>query len=542
MLLATSRSRRRPRRAARAAAVPFVLLLSVACGSTVQNTGSVPLGGPAAASDGLSLPTVNGAGQPIDLGVAGSAPGPPAGVGVTGVAGAGGGPGLAGTSSSGAGGGGTSSSGAPGAGGTASGGPAPAQGKVPGIENGFIKIGVFNAKNTAAAYAAIGASALAGSGFGERMREALVKEINRTGIKGLKVRLVNYDIDQNDASTSSEVHQQKACERWTTDDRVFAAVAGEGEVLDACLAKAGVLEICGTCSISTYDDMKMNAVPLLFSPNGVAVDRQVEFYVRGLVEGGFFAGAGNQVPGPPKVGFLTYNDPVRKRQTPRLEAELQKQTGLTFAERGELPQPGGGEGDARYLNAIQNFMLQFKAKGVNRILMLDNSGQTAAYGMQTADKNGYFPRWGYNSTSGPGILLSAGVVPESELPGMTVVGWQPASDFGIKKGTQLPPGLPACIELFKKAGITLANDTDYLQAGSNCDAFLFFRDALAAAPGLSVQQFGAGAASLGAAFKTSVVYGANQGSGRRDNGSAYRVGAYAKECNCFRYVGPQRQI
>lgn len=330
------------------------------------------------------------------------------------------------------------------------------------------------------------------------------------------------------------------CAAWTQDDRVFAALAGEGEVLDACLARAGVVQVCGGCIVSTYDERQMAKVPLLHSPNGVSVDRQVDFYVKGLVEGGFFTGAGNRVPGPPKVGFLTYDDPVRKRQFPRLEAELEKRTGLTFAEHGFLPPPEGGDGSARALTALQNFLLQFKASGVNRILMLDNSGQAAAYGMQAADKNNYFPRWGFNSTSTPGGLFNAGVVPSSQLHGMTVVGWYPAADIGMKGDTQRPPGLAACLALFKKAGMTMSSDTDYGLAGVFCDKFFFLRDALEAAPALSAQQFGAGARSLGSSFSSSLTYAADQSAGRRDGGSIYRVGAYNAGCNCFRYLGGPR--
>lgn len=507
----------------------LVALVATACGSTAQPTGDSLAGSPGSdgvvASDGLS---VDGGAAPADSG------GAAGGVATD----------LSGVGSSSA--RGTSSTGATGSGPVGStGGAAPgttgvaAAGTIFGIENGFIKVGIARVSNQGAAYEAIGASGLAGSGHDERMIETLVNEINLTGIKGLKIKLVRYDVDANDASTPAEVHQQRQCAAYTQDDRVYAAMAGEGEVLDACLAKAGVVQICGSCSISTYDDQKMAAIPLLFSPNGVTVNRQVDFYVKGLVEAGFFTGA----PGPPKVGFITYDDPVRKRQFPRLEAELKRRTGLSFAKTGFLPKPGGGEGDARFLSAIQNFMLQFKAAGVNRVLMLDNFGQAAGYGMQAADKNAYYPRWGFNSTSGPGILLNQGLIPPGELPGMTVVGWMPSVDIGLTKDdTQWPPGLKACVDRFTEAGMTMASDTDYGLAGIYCDRFLFLRDALNAAPGLSPQQFGLGAAALGSSFRTSIVYGADQSRGRRDGGENYRVAAYHAPCNCFRYTGPLRPM
>lgn len=394
--------------------------------------------------------------------------------------------------------------------------------------------------NRSAAYAAIGASGLAGSGYEDRMREVMVKEINdKGGIHGLKIKLVPYEIDQSDSSTPPDVHQQRMCTTWTQDDRVFAAFAGEGEVLDACLTKANVVEICGSCQVSTYDSVEMNKVPLLYSPNGVLVSRQVEFYVTGLIEGGYFTGA----PGPPKVGFLGYDEPVAKRQFPRLEADLKARTGLPVAEKGFLPIPtGNGSSDAQYLNALQNYLLQFKNAGVNRIITLDHSGQTTAYGMQASDKNAYYPRWGLNSTGSPGGLHNGGFLPASQLPGLTVVGWWPMGDIGIREGTQWPPGLAACVELFKKHGMTMASDTDYAMAALHCDQYFFLRDALRAAPSVSVSNFGAGARSLGSNFKTAMIYGAHQGRGRRDGGENYRVAAYDGGCDCIKYVGPLRAM
>lgn len=518
------------------AALPLLLLIATACGSTVAPSGNELAGG-GSGQDGLSAGT-NGL-TPADGGsisdgnaLAGGGGGQVS----TGVGAAGGQAGVAGSNP---GTGSPSGAGSNGAGGTSGAGtPSGSQaaaGTVPGVEGGFIKIGIVRVSNRGAAYEAVGASGLAGSGYEQQMTDAMVAEINKTGIHGLKVKLVYYDVDANDASTPADVHQQQACSAWTQDDRVFAAMTGEGEVLDACLSQAEVVEVCGSCAVSTYDDKQMAAVPLLFSPNGVTVDRQVDFYVKGLVEGGYFTGA----PGPPKMGFLTYDDPVRRRQFPRLEAELKARTGLTFAEKGFLPPPDSSDGGARALAALQNFILKFKAAGVNRVMMLDNSGQAAAYGMQAADANGFYPRWGFNSTSTPGGLYNAGVVPDSQTPGMTVVGWWPAGDIGIKEHTQRPPGLDSCLAIYERAGIPpMRSDTDFGFAGQFCDRFLFLRDALLAAAGVSVNNFTAGARSLGSAFKTSVGYGSSQDTGHRDGGSVYRVAGFNQECKCFEYVGP----
>jgi len=44
--------------------------------------------------------------------------------------------------------------------------------------------------------------------------------------------------------TCRHVADRAACAKWTQDSQVFAAVIGEGSVIDTCLAKAKVLEIC----------------------------------------------------------------------------------------------------------------------------------------------------------------------------------------------------------------------------------------------------------------------------------------------------------
>ena len=524
------------RQVARMSMLPLVLMLSVACGSTVQTTkGAAASGvGGAAALGETGLTEGGTAGQD---GLGPSSAGGDAGLGSAGgsVAPLGGGaalPGTAGGSPAGVG-------GTPAVGGGA-GQPEAAAGqgsKVPGVENGFIKIGMIRTKNTTAAYNAIGAGALAGSGINDQMKQALLDHINGSGgVRGLKLKIVHYEIDQTDASTSGSVHQQRACAAWTEDDRVFAAVAGEGPVLDACLTKAGVLEVCDFCVVSTYDDTAMGQVPLLYSPNGVLLSRQVDFYVKGLAKADYFSGEVPGVPGPPKMGFLAMDNPVAKRQFARLDAELKAVTGGTFAEKGFL----NNTDQAQFTGQLQNFLLQFKAAGVNRILVFDSAGTISGFGMQAADKNGYTPRWGFNSTSGAAILHNSGLVPDSQLPGLTQVGWLPAVDIGLQpgQGAVRPPGLDACLAIMKKAGLTVSSDTDQGIAGRYCDALLYFRDAMNAAPGFSAEQFGAGASSLGDRWKSSLTYGSFSGPSRRDMGSTYRTVQYNGGCNCFKYVGP----
>lgn len=520
-----------------------LMLFSAACGSTAATT-SAGSGGHAGSADGLTPAggvtgggLVGGGAAPGSLGN-----GSVAGTGSSTTAGAfAGTTGSGGSGSGGVGGGGGGTTGAAGTAGGSTGATAAKAGDVPGIEKGFIKIGMFRTKNAGAAYAAIGAEALAGSGKNEQMKQALVDEINNNGgIQGLKVRIVPYDIDQSDASTSGEVHAQRACTKWTQDDRVFAAVAGEGPILDACLKKAGVLEVYDFGAVSTYDAQAMNEFPLLFEPSGVLISRQVDFYVKGLVEAGYFTGQ-TQVPGPPKIGFMAFDSPVTQRQFKRLNAELKARTGQTFAKTGFF----NGSGDqAAFSAALQNFMLQFKAAGINRIMLFDSAGTIAGFGMQAADKNQYFPRWGFNSTGGAGVYHGAGLIPESQLPGMTTVGWLPAADVGLQKGQGAvrPPGLDGCLAIMKKADLTFSSDTDLGLAGRFCDALLFFRDAMRAAPGISVNQFGAGAASLGDRFKSSLIYGTLWNGTRRDGGSIYRTVLYDKPCNCFKYVGGPKQM
>src|SRR5436190_18709494 len=220
----------------RTGAAALAVVTATACGSTVQvGPGGAVVAPQAGQSGGLSVPTTGTQpGSALSAPPAGSAPGALSGPAAT-----------SGTTS-----GSTLSSGRTAGSRTTSRTGVVAQ--APGVTATTVTMGIGYSSQSAAGDRAIGAAGAAPSYDTRDVFNAAIKYANEHGgFAGRKLQPIYYDYNLTDPADQQD---QSACDYWTHDHKVFAvAPAGKGDVLRACMEKAGGVSIyCGAGTKQTF--------------------------------------------------------------------------------------------------------------------------------------------------------------------------------------------------------------------------------------------------------------------------------------------------
>lgn len=501
----------------------FCVMLSAACGSTVQ--GAV-VGGAAAGpgvAAGSGLVPANGSG----LGPAGSA---------ASVAGTGPGSGPASAVGAPT---GVAASGRPAAGGPA--GPAVGSRGTAGPlaparrTSGFgfnarqIRVGVaYNGQLSQQMGAAGAAGGGAVLGNQKNQVEALVRDINaRGGIAGRKLVAVYYDTkgEQNNISATS----QAACAAWTEDNSVFAAMTFVAELsndtLYSCLAKRGVVftPLAGE-AVATY----RRFTPYLWTPTSPSADRVGPAWVQRLAAQQYFTGWNTMLGGPGKtpvkVGLLLGNG-ARDGQ-PSVDRALERTLTAEASRRG--------------IQVIDTFNMTTIDQGSAAVLRFKNAGITHVIGdfsialfAQAAESQRYRPRYGISSLSG-GVALPL-YVPSVQLNGTLGIGWSPQGDVDSAQDPgDVSSAEPRCRKIMQAAGEPTDSRLAWFVMAFACDTFSFFDRAIEAS-GLNPANLPSAAAGFGA-LPAAFTFGISFPGGRNDGVAYVRDVAYRNDCSCFTYV------
>ncbi|MGH9188335.1 MAG: hypothetical protein ACRD0U_21420 [Acidimicrobiales bacterium] len=518
------RSRRRMRRSA---GVMAAALVAAACGSTVQYTDQVAVGGTGAtgaAGDELSLPAAGS-----------NSPGATDGTGAT---------------TSGSGGGGSGGSGGagptavPGAGSTGGGGGPGGTGQVgQGVTDDTILIGRVVIDNAAAATAALGITVPPVDT--EALDRIMVDHVNASGgIGGRRLELVYYRNDANDGR-SLDVKDQEACTLWTQDRPVLAGLNAGSDTLKACLAGRGVPQIYENV-FSDADDRTFQEFPTYFALNAPELGATARALANGLVEEGFFAPAGDQLapcPRPVCTGVITFDTEPRRRAVEGVLRPTLEAAGQSLDEVAYVKYPVTSAELAEAAASFPGIVLRFKSRGVNRVLIYsDEGGGLAIFFPRTAATQNYHPRYALTSASAPQALVDAGVVDPAELRGAIAVGWNPMGD--LREQDAVPgPGFEPCIALMEADGANPRNSiNDLVISLKTCDGFNFLAAALRAGlPDITAASAVAGAEAQ-SAFPTALSYATTIAPGRHSGTSAVRHSAFDESCTCFRYVSDLRPV
>ena len=494
-----------------------------ACGSTVQqSTASSSAAAPAmGGSDGLG-------GVPV--GPAGDGPAVEAGADAAGPAGAAEAPGAVGGDLSGR----PAGSVATTAPGTAVGQPAasggggiPARGR--GWDEKVVRIGVTTQKDVNAAANNLGIKSL-NAGDQEGQALAVAAEMNRRGgLFGRKVEIVFRDHRTASLQSDPAGESQATC-TYYTQDRPVIAVINPASLLDtptfrACMAKA-MLPVFAL-SVQAYDtQVHREYSPYYYSSVSPPYDALAPVLISRLKAQGFFGGW-NPVTGAPgtgevRTGVIVLDDAVGARVAEIMSKAL-TQAGLSKPLVFRY----------RTSNEYSNAVLQFRNDGVTHVLGTDSRMLVF---LQTADSQGYRPRYGISSYLAPNAFMEE-TAPDRQLIGSMGVGFAPSLDVNQARDAEDMPGEVECRTQLAKGGQTFEGKRFAEAVGyALCDAFRLLAAAATGGGGFLGPQLAAGLQQVGPDFRPSFAFSSGLGRGRLFVPGAVRDLRYDTGCSCYRYA------
>ncbi len=471
-------------------AIAVALVATAACGSTVQLTST-------GVDSSLGGPTLVPSSAPS------TGPQAPGGAGVVAPDGSGG---QAGVSSQ-----------SPGVG-LGTGGGTDGSRAAPGASTSTVTVGIGWASGSGSFNSALG---LAGTDPGDLRLyyNAAIDDVNRNrGIQGRRITPLYFDLS-NAGSSSADGAVQAACTNFTQDHKVFAVLGIPHPVMRGCTRKAGVLDIVTSFSQavpSTFTDF-----PNYFEVSTINLVRIGPVSVDGLAKTDYFSGK-------PVIGLVTWDDPqyregVQAGWLPALRAH-----GLAAKDVAFIAPPATANDVGTSGAAVKSAVLKFFSDGVDHVMIADGpAGILAGTGLtllfiHEADTQGYFPRYGMNSTNSPVAGYDAGLWSSQDLRGARGVVW---SDADPSAPSALPNAARAhCLQVMQSHQVRLANVNARSAALNACDEVFFLRAAVAEGKtGPSLSATIAGANSLGWSYVSPRVYATRFGRDRHDGASAARL-------------------
>jgi ABC-type branched-subunit amino acid transport system substrate-binding protein len=402
----------------------------------------------------------------------------------------------------------------------------PAKGAISqGVTDKEIVLGISTANNFSTTAAAAGLASRSDSTADAKKAQAILDYLNANGgIAGRKVTAVFHDID---STGQFDVEAQAACEDWTNDHKVFAALAWlyDRDTLLSCLARANVPLL--KSSFQLYD--RTFASPYtgyLYTPSFLFGDRWGA-WIDALARQGYFA------PGT-KVGLLRLDSPEHDRTADNVIKPALAGKGVKLTDEAEVaPFRDAGDAAGATAPAVNNVVLRFKNANIDRVLLMDIGGVLGWFFGTAAQAQNYHPKYGLNSLNRPEFLTAN--VPAQQLEGSIGAGWWPIEDEGVASaGT---PAEATCAGIMQKAAQTV----DYT-ALSYCERLFFLKAALDRAPVLNPAGLHDAVAGLGSSFSSPVTHTTSFQGGRPDGVAAMRDFAYDGPCGCFKYKGSLHPI
>lgn len=520
-----TRLRRRSPLALLAAAA---VLVTAACGSTVQTSGDTVLSGgqpvpgavdrslTPAESDGLSVPGADGT-SGDDLGTGG----------FDGTSGTGSAPSTAGDGSSSTG-GGSSSAQSPTGGGSGSTGSTTPGAVGPGVTDKTIALGITYCPDCVGTNAAVGAGG-DDPGDTRRYMQAAIDEVNaRGGVLGRKLIPVFHEMS---ASDPVDVSAQAACETFTKDNKVLIMYF-RGDLFYDCGKKAGVLvgALAGGTG-PTYENF-----PNVFAPSFVRLERLYDVTVKAMVRAGWHKPEPKWPTG--KIGLLTWDTNEYRFAMKNGYLKAMGAAGLKDDDVRYIAVPQNANSIADASAAVSNAVLSFRDKGIDHVFIGD--GPAGIFGgcgltflfLSNARPQAYSPRYGFNSNNCPDFANH----PKEQLVGMLGIDssdTEAANDEGIA----LNPVRERCYGTMKKRGLPVSDDQTRNIAGLACE-YAYFAEAVLkrASNGTTLQNLIAAGESLGTSYRSPMSFGNRFGPRQHDGGALFRALRFDESCSCSKYT------
>ena len=513
------------------------VLLSAACGSTVQMTSDQSVTGGDQGLNGTS----SSVGATGTTGASLSAPGS---ADATGNANAVGG----GTSTGGSVAGGTS--------GGSSSGPVPgtsggALANGPGVTDKEIRFGLLYDRNAGAVNQATGAGGLS-SGDSKADEAAVIDDINaHGGVAGRKLVPVYATLDSESAQTVDEQYAA-VCQTFIRDTPVFAA-SGPGPVsyLD-CMKKAGLAVLDD--DLPAFGQAEFTQHPNLIEQGYPNLDRLAAFHVAPLVAQKYFTPWNTTTgtaaaTGTVKVGVLTFDSKIFTHAVDGyLVPSLRKLGYDPIVERITDAQTAGDIGGEAA--AIKSAELTFASRGVTHVIVFEEKAGVSELFLQAARSQSYYPRYAVNSSNGPQALLSAGLMTTQQAHGAVGYGWLPNLDLlpaqNPDNGRYATPERRHCAAVMKSHHISFDSSNAQGIGYIACTELYLLKAALDRTPShVTLSTFLQAISSLGSSYQPAGGLGPVSQTfapGRNDpQDSAYDM-SYDDKLGCFVYTGTRQRI
>ncbi len=414
------------------------------------------------------------------------------------------------------------------------------------ITKDVIKIGLAYNEDPGAANAAAGFTGV-GQVDQKRGLDAMIREINKNPPYGRRVVPVYYSFTTDDVtSKGAERLYQEMCAKWTQDNKVFMAWASGDDTLNACLNKAGVIQIGGGGGFAyskTFKDF-----PLLVAPAEAAIDRMAQFEVDQLVNQKFFTEFKDNAPpytpqkpadGKARIGLIRYDQPSYDAAAASMKKALAKH-GLSLCDGCEFKIAYSSDSvpeqldDATEVNAaIQNCKSRPGGACTHMLFLGSTAGvRITIFFLDGAEKQAYRPRLGFNPLDAP--TSAAEFLGPSANPQMvdSLLVADGPNEFNVRTDA-----FKRCKAIFEKAGETFtgedaANKED--QIPGYCDtAWYTIAALLKAGPQLTIESWLRAVNTIDPVPSAS-VYSMRTRLGRHDGSSAIRVGAWDEGCDCYK--------
>jgi hypothetical protein len=502
-----------------ASAVVLLSLVLTSCGSTAERT---PADGGAALGSGAGLAAPGTAvGGPAD-GSGLPATGSPSGGTTSTGSGQALSPGSAGS--------GSAAAGVQGTGAAPAGAAAPATDgrRLPPLKVGIVLTAVSNA----AQY-----GVKVGNTYDEKqVDDGIIAGLNAQGGIGGRHIVATY-AKTDTASNNWEADFATACATFTQDnhvDVVLGYVFNYYASFESCLAKHGVPHL--TTSFNIPDAQELRPFPLFVPLVVPTIERRSLAKIDGAMATGFFTRTS-------KIGLLTDDCPGTARSLEQVVRPAMKRRGLTIAAEARASCANGASDGGAAIAQVQNAVLSFKTKGVDRVLIHGVSEAPALVVFSTsAESQGYRPGYALSSLAQLSILATQ--IPKEQARNVHGFGWLetqdvPPQDYKPQNALQ-----HRCLALLKTRGISPVSAADFSYAYNLCESAFVYERALQTTHGSSNgPQVVSAIKSLGRSFASTMNLGGSLFEpSRHDAVSVERPLLFREACTCYFYTGTSREI
>jgi hypothetical protein len=400
-------------------------------------------------------------------------------------------------------------------------------GDVPGVTATTIRIGFMTETNRQAGNGAIGAKNIGDYGDVPAQARAMADWLNRNG--GIAGRRVIPVMENFDASNTDPNQEAALCTKFTQDDHVFSVVDIESNLdYGACYAHARTLVI----EAQTYQGdtaIMDHLAPYVFDSTTPPNERAFLVHVDGLAQQGFFGKTD-------KVGVIVADDPLIRRDYTQVAQPHLARAGVTNPDIYYINPYSDTGTKARDLGTA---VTRMHSNGDTEVVLFGDSGGGATLiTMAAAKGQGWYPKWGLDTSSAPGALETISEISD-EMKTSVVVGYNRTYDAESDKGGEpVPASAPEklCVDTYKAAGISFATRLNSVVAYRYCDyAFLLHAASQGLGANLSIQTWAAQAWRLGTSYMSVNAYHATF-NGRPYGTDGYRLLGWDTGCSCFKYT------